>query len=281
MQYKTIDVEGLSTFYRECGSKDKPVMLLLHGTATSSYMFCNLMPLLGQTFHVIAPDYIGCGNSAAPDHTKFNYTYEHLTDYLDALLEELRVEKFYMYVFDDGAPIGFNLARRHPYNILGIVSQNGNIYQEGLGPEWNERQQYWKKPTQELREKYKAIFSPDAIKSLYLTGEKDNAISPDGYAIDIYNSQKDNDFVERQSDLLVDYQNNVKNYSDYQNFLRKHHPDLIVAWGRNDPRYIYPGALAFQRDDSDVDIHLLNAGHFALESHYEEIADLICNKWGK
>lgn len=172
MQYKTIDVEGLSTFYRECGSKDKPVMLLLHGTATSSYMFRNLMPLLGQTFHVIAPDYIGCGNSAAPDHTKFNYTYEHLTDYLDALLEELRVEKFYMYVFDDGAPIGFNLARRHPYNILGIVSQNGNIYQEGLGPEWNERQQYWKKPTQELREKYKAIFSPDAIKSLYLTGER-------------------------------------------------------------------------------------------------------------
>lgn len=280
MEYHFIKINGLNMFYRESGAKDLPTILLLHGFPTSSAMFRNLMPLLAGKFHLVAPDYIGFGQSAAPDHHDFAYTFAQLTDYVDAFTQRLHLNKFYMYVFDYGAPIGFNLALRHPEKILGIVSQNGNVYQEGLGAKWAGRQQYWQHPTSELREKYKSAFAPATIRKQYLTGEEPGSVGPDGYSLDIYYTQSP-DYAERQSDLIFDYQHNVANYPRYQAYLRKYQPDLIAAWGKNDPSFIYPGAIAFQKDDPHVEIHLLNGGHFVLESHWQEIGQLILNKWAK
>lgn len=152
MKFSKVEVNGLNVFYRESGSTDKPAFLLLHGFPTSSHMFRNLMPMLENDFHVIAPDFIGFGQSDAPKHTEFDYTFENLTNYVDGFLDAMNIDKFYMYVFDYGAPIGFSLAVRHPERILGIVSQNGNIYQEGLGSKWEGRKEYWNHPTAKLRE---------------------------------------------------------------------------------------------------------------------------------
>lgn len=276
----TINIDGLDVFYREAGSKDKPTFLLLHGFPTSSHMFRHLMPMLANDFHLIAPDYIGFGQSAAPDHHKFDYTFANLTSYVVKLLQKLNIDKFYMYVFDYGAPIGFNIACQFPDKILGIVSQNGNVYQDGLGKKWEGRKQYWAHPTKELREQYKSAFAPETIKNQYLTGEQPGSVEPDGYSLDIYYTQSP-DYAERQSDLIFDYQNNVANYPKYQAYLKKYQPDLIAAWGKNDPSFVYPGALAFQKDDPNVEILLLNGGHFVLESHWWAIGHAIQDKWAR
>lgn len=278
MKFNTINIHGLKVFYRESDNEALPAFLLLHGFPTSSAFFRNLIPLLEKDFHVIAPDYVGFGQSASPSHVDFNYTFENLTNYVDDLLTALNIHKFFMYVFDYGAPIGFNLAIRHPEQILGIVSQNGNIYQEGLGKKWAGRKKYWAHPTKELREQYKAAFAPATIKAQYLGGEKPGTIGPDGYTLDIYYTSKP-DYAENQSDLIFDYQNNVANYPKYQTYLRQYKPELIAAWGKNDPSFIYPGAEAFKRDDPNAEVHLLDGGHFVLESHWQEIGKLILNKW--
>jgi len=278
-KYSTIEVNGLDVFYREAGAADKPTFLLLHGFPTSSHLFRNLIPLLERDFHVLAPDFIGFGRSAAPKHTDFAYTFEHLTDYVDGFLAAMGVESFYLYVFDYGAPIGFNLCLRHPERILGIVSQNGNVYEEGLGKKWEARSEYWRNPTPELREQYKSAFAPDTIKGQYEGGEAEGSVPPDGYTLDIFYTQSP-DYAERQSDLIFDYQNNVANYPRYQEYLRTYQPELIAAWGKNDPSFIYPGAQAFCRDDPNAEVHLLDGGHFVLETHWREIASLILQRWG-
>lgn len=278
MNFSKIDVNGLKVFYRESGNVDKPVFLLLHGFPTASHMFRNLMPMLENDFHVIAPDFIGFGQSDAPLHTEFDYTFENLTNYVDGFLKAMKIDKFYMYVFDYGAPIGFGLAVRHPENILGIVSQNGNIYQEGLGAKWAGRNEYWNNPTKELRESYKSAFKPETIKGQYLGGEKEGSIAPDGYTLDIHYTELP-DYAERQSDLIFDYQNNVKNYPKFQAYVRENQPEIIAAWGKNDPSFVYQGAEAFKSDDKNVDVHLLDGGHFVLESHWQEIGKLILEKW--
>lgn len=278
MQFTTIKVNQLDMFYRESGSTDKPVFLLLHGFPTASHMFRNLMPLLENDFHVIAPDFIGFGQSAAPEHTKFEYTFENLTNYVESFLAVLNIGKFYMYVFDYGAPIGFELAARHPDNILGIVSQNGNIYQEGLGAKWQGRQEYWQHPTAELRKSYQSAFKPETIIGQYTNGEKPGSISPDGYTLDIHYTETP-DYAERQSDLIFDYQNNVRNYPRFQKYVRDYQPELIAAWGKNDPSFIYQGAEAFKKDDQNAEVHLLDGGHFVLESQWQEIGRMILDRF--
>lgn len=278
MKYSTIKVNGLNVFYRESGDVNKPTFLLLHGFPTSSHMFRNLMPMLENDFHVIAPDFIGFGQSEAPEHTKFTYTFENLTNYVDGFLQAKGINKFYLYVFDYGAPIGFELATRHPESILGIVSQNGNIYQEGLGSKWAGRTEYWNHPTAELRESYKSAFAPATIKGQYLGGEKEGSVSPDGYTLDIHYTESP-DYAERQSDLIFDYQNNVKSYPKFQQYVRDYQPEILATWGKNDPSFVYQGAEAFKKDAKDVEIHLLDGGHFVLESHWQEIGQLILNKW--
>ncbi|CAK8054603.1 alpha/beta fold hydrolase [Eupransor demetentiae] len=274
--YHYTEIEKQKIFYREAGNPKKPTLVLLHGFPSSSFYFRNLMPLLENDFHLLAPDYPGFGQSAKPNHKEFKYSFEHLTDIVEALIEQLLIKRYYLYVFDYGAPIGFRLALRQPESVLGIISQNGNIYQEGLGAKWQERAKYWHNPTQAQRQAFQSAFAPDTIKNQYLNGERPGSVAPDGYSLDIFYSQNAN-YAEVQSDLIFDYQNNVALYPTFQKYLRQEEPKLLALWGKNDPSFVYPGAEAFKRDLPKAEIHLLDAGHFALESQYQIIADYIKN----
>ena len=271
MEYGFCRVNGLQVFYRECGCTDKPVFLLLHGFPSASHQFRNLMPLLETRFHLIAPDMIGFGQSAAPDRRHFHYTFENLTEVMERFLDAMSIKKFYLYVFDYGAPVGFRLALRQPDRILGIVSQNGNVYEEGLGKKWEARKAYWKNPTPGLREKFASAFAPATIIGQYTGGEAVGSIAPDGYSLDIFYSQRAG-YAERQNDLIFDYGSNVAMYPEFQNYLRQYQPKLLAVWGKNDPSFLWAGAEAFLRDDRNAKAVPLDGGHFVLESHYKEIA---------
>ncbi|MBQ3678838.1 MAG: alpha/beta fold hydrolase [Succinivibrio sp.] len=281
MKYQNIKVKGLNIFYRESGSETKPVFLLLHGFPSSSHMYRDLMVMLEDKFHVIAPDLIGFGQSDAPSRASFKYTFENLTAYVEGFIEALNLDKFYMYVFDYGAPIGFRVAMRHPEKILGIVSQNGNVYEEGLGKKWEARAEYWNHPSAELCEQYKSAFSYEIVKGQYTYGTEPDSVAPDGYCLDIYYANTIEDYAEKQSDLIFDYQTNVALYPSFQNYLRKYQPKLLAIWGQNDPSFIFEGAKAFKKDLPDVKIVGVNSGHFALESCCREIADNILDFFAK
>ena len=272
--YKSVDVQGIKIFYREAGTIDKPNFVLFHGFPSASHMFRDLIPQLEDKFHIIAMDYPGFGQSDMPPRDEFNYTFDHIAEIVDEFLMKLNIKKFYMYVFDYGAPIGFRIALKRPDSILGIVSQNGNVYEEGLGKKWAARAEYWKKPTKELREQYKSAFAAETIIGQYTFGTEEGKVSPDGYSLDIFYAQRD-DYDEVQSDLIFDYQNNVKLYPKFQEYLRKYQPKLLAVWGKNDPSFIYQGAEAFKKDLPNAEIHFVNSGHFALETHAVEIARLI------
>ncbi|ETY74264.1 hydrolase [Lactiplantibacillus fabifermentans T30PCM01] len=274
MKFQTTDVNGLDIFYREAGDPSLPTMVLFHGFPSASHMFRDLMPLLSDRFHVIAPDYPGFGQSSSPKHTDFKYTFDNLTTVMTAWLEKLNLDKFYMYVFDYGAPIGFRIAAAHPDWIQGIVSQNGNIYQEGLGSKWATRQDFWDNPTPAKRDTYRGAFALETIKGQYTFGTRPGAVSPDGYMLD-YAYTTGDDYAERQLDLIYDYQNNIKLYPKFQEYLRENQPRLLAVWGKNDPSFIYPGAEAFKNDDKNATVELIDSGHFALETHAAVIATMI------
>jgi len=274
MKYSRISIGGISMFYRECGSSEKPVMLLLHGFPSASHQFRNLMPRLEANFHCIAPDYPGFGQSDAPGRESFTYSFDSLSLYVEKLIDALGIGKFYMYVLDYGAPVGFRIALRRPQSILGIVSQNGNVYEEGLGKKWEKRREYWEHPDEEMRKFFESAFAPETIIGQYTAGEKEGSIAPDGYSLDIYYSKSDG-YAERQNDLILDYRSNVALYPEFQKYLREWKPRLLACWGRNDPSFIWAGAEAFLRDDPNARAVPLDGGHFVLESHDREIADLI------
>ncbi|MBQ7594923.1 MAG: alpha/beta hydrolase [Synergistaceae bacterium] len=274
MKYNRVKVSGLEIFYRETGSPDKPTMILFHGFPSSSHMFRDLMPMLQNNFHLIAPDYPGFGQSDIPSRKNFTYTFDNIAEIIDEFINVINVEKFYMYVFDYGAPIGFRIAMKHPEKVLGIISQNGNVYSAGLGKKWEARAEYWKNPTKELREQYKSAFSPETIIGQYTFGTESGSVSPDGYTLDIFYTQRP-EYDEIQSDLIFDYQNNVKLYPKFQEYLRTYQPRLLAVWGKNDPSFIPAGAEAFKNDLPEAKIYLVNSGHFSLESCCEEIADII------
>ena len=274
--YKTVNIDGVNIFYREMGSNNKPVMLLLHGFPSASHMFRDLMPLLSEKFRLIAPDYPGFGQSDAPLRDEFDYTFDNLADVMNKFIRQLDIPQFYLYVFDYGAPIGFRIAKSSPDKILGIVSQNGNIYEEGLGEKWQDRMEYWARPTLAKREAYKQAFAPKTIISQYLDGTMRERVSPDGYTLDIAYTQSE-EYAERQSDLIFDYRNNVAKYGEFQQYIREYQPKILAVWGKNDVSFIPQGANAFKKDAKNVEIHLLDTGHFALETHAAEIAQMISN----
>ena len=274
MNYSLANINGINIFFRECGDKSKPVFLLLHGFPSSSHMFRNLMPLLEEHFHVIAPDYVGFGQSAAPGVDMFEYTFEHLADYTQALLRALGIEKYYMYVFDYGAPIGFRIALREPENILGIVSQNGNIYEKGLAERWATRKIYWENPTGELRLFLQSDYAPQTIITQYMAGEPLGNISPDGYSLDIFYTYREG-YADRQDSLILDYRTNVAMYPEFQAYIKEHKPKLLAVWGKNDEIFLPAGAEAYAEDDENAKVVLLDAGHFALETQYKRIAEEI------
>lgn len=269
--YDFISIDGTRIFYRETSHKEKPTLILFHGFPSASHMFRDLIQRLETEYHIIAPDYPGFGQSDSPSRREFAYTFDHLADMMDRFLAAKGVDRFFMYVFDYGAPIGFRIAAKQPERVLGIISQNGNVYAEGLGEKWSARREYWAAPTAALRERYKSAFAKDTIIGQYTLGTKPGSVSPDGYSLDILYTQKP-DYAEIQSDLILDYRSNVELYPVFQAYLRKWQPPLLAVWGKNDPSFIPAGAEAFLRDVPNAEIHLLNSGHFALESCCEEIA---------
>ena len=272
MNYSSLDANGIHIFYRECGDPALPAMVLFHGFPSASHMFRDLMPMLEDRFHLIAPDYPGFGQSESPSREAFDYTFDHLAEVMDAFLEKLGMDRFFMYVFDYGAPIGFRIAVKHPERILGIVSQNGNVYEEGLGKKWEARAEYWKHPTPELREQYKSAFAKETVIGQYTFGTEPGSVSPDGYSLDLYYAATISDYAEKQSGLIFDYQNNVRLYPVFQQYLREHQPKLLAIWGKDDPSFIWAGAEAFRKDLPDAKIVPVNSGHFALENCCAEIA---------
>jgi len=274
MKYGKVNVDDCKVFYREAGDSSKPTILLLHGFPSASHQYRELIPELADEYHVIAPDMPGFGQTEAPGREAFDYTFEHLTDVIDHFTEVMGMKQFAMYVFDYGAPVGFRIAVRHPERILAIVSQNGNVYKEGLGKKWEARAAYWKNPTRELREQYKSAFALETIIGQYTGGTQPGLVGPDGYTLD-YTYMMRPGMDEIQSDLIFDYQTNVALYPVFQQYLREHQPPLLAVWGKNDPSFIPAGAEAFARDLPAAEIRFVDSGHFALETHHSEIARLM------
>ena len=273
--FHTTDINSHRIFYREAGPKDAPVLLLLHGFPSSSHMFRNLIPALADSYRVIAPDLPGFGFSDAPDPAKFNYTFENLTDVIDHFTETVGLERYAVYVFDYGAPVGLRLALRHPERITALISQNGNAYVEGLSEGWNPIQHYWQTPTSENRSALRNLLTPETTQWQYTHGVTDPAlVAPESYTLDsVLLARPGND--EIQLDLFLDYASNVELYPVFQKYFREHRPPMLAVWGKNDPFFLPSGAEAYKRDLPDAEIRFFDTGHFALETHHAEIAALV------
>jgi pimeloyl-ACP methyl ester carboxylesterase len=273
--YKSMKVEDVEVFYREAGLADAPVIVLLHGFPTASHMFRDLIPLLSPHYRVIAPDLPGFGNTKAPPRGKFTYSFDNLAKVIDRFLEAMKLDRYALYIFDYGAPTGLRIAMAHPERVTAIISQNGNAYIEGLSDAWGPWQTYWREPTPEHREACRSSLTPDTIRTWqYFNGSNPIHISPDGYTLDIAYMARPG-AEEIQLDLVLDYRSNVTLYPAFQDYFRKFRPHFLAAWGRNDAHFIPAGALAYRRDLPDAEIHFLDAGHFALETHATEIAGLM------
>jgi len=279
--YHAVDVDGLEIFYRQAGARSKPTLLLLHGFPTSGHMFRDLIPLLAGHFHLVAPDLPGFGRSALPGRERFSYSFDNLARVVGRFTEVMGLERFAIYVFDYGAPVGYRMALAHPERVAGIVSQNGNAYEEGLGESWNPIQRYWRDPTEANREALRGFLAPEAIRWQYTHGVPDESlVSPDGSALDACYIRRPG-VDEIQLDLFLDYASNVSLYPAFQACFRKHQPRLLAIWGRNDPFFLPPGAEAYRRDVPTAEVRFLDTGHFALETHAGEIAEAIIHLFAR
>jgi pimeloyl-ACP methyl ester carboxylesterase len=273
--YKMVLIDDVSIFYRQAGDPSAPTLLLLHGFPTSSHMYRNLIPALADRYHLVAPDLPGFGFSGAPDRARFQYTFEHLADVIDRFTEVLGLQRYALYVFDYGAPVGFRLAMRHPERITGIVSQNGNAYEEGLSDGWNPIQRYWREPTPENRVALLDFLKPETTRFQYVHGVADETtVAPESYTLDSALLARPGN-AEIQLDLFLDYRSNVAAYDDFQAYFRAHQPPLLATWGKHDPFFLPAGAEAFKRDLPNADIRFYDTGHFALETHAAEIGAAI------
>jgi pimeloyl-ACP methyl ester carboxylesterase len=279
--YHFAEFDGKKIFYREAGARSAPAILLLHGFPTSSHMFRNLIPALAEHYHVVAPDLPGFGFSITPDRKTVRYTFENLAKVIGKFTETIKLERFALYIFDYGAPVGLRLALAHPERITAIISQNGNAYEEGLSEAWNPIQRYWKEPTEENRNALREFLTPEATKWQYTHGVADaSQVAPESYTLDsALLARPGND--EIQLDLCLDYASNVALYPKFQEYFRTKRPPLLAVWGKNDPFFLPPGAEAFKRDNPNAEVKLLDTGHFALETHVEEIAREILDFLGR
>jgi len=278
--YRAADVNGLRVFYRAAGAATAPKLLLLHGFPTAGHMFRDLIPLLADRFHLIAPDLPGFGQTDMPARSEFTYTFDNLASVIDRFTEVVGFDRFAVYVFDYGAPTGFRLAVKHPDRITAIISQNGNAYEEGLSDGWNPIRAYWRDASQANRIALRQFLTPQMTRWQYLHGVPDEAaVSPDGIALDnFYLARPGADEV--QLDLLGDYQSNVALYPTFQQYFRTHQPPFLAVWGQHDPFFLPAGAEAFKRDLPNAEVQFVDTGHFALETHAEDIATAIRNFLG-
>jgi pimeloyl-ACP methyl ester carboxylesterase len=272
---KTVKVNGVEIFYREAGSKDSPTILLLHGYPTSSHMFRNLMNDLSDSYHLLAPDYPGYGNSEQPPMDEFDYTFDNMAAIVEGFLEKLDVKKYSIYLMDYGAPIGFRIAAKYPERVEALIIQNGNAYDEGLLEFWDPIKKYWNDKTEENGKALEGFHSLDGLKWQYTHGVRDpEKISPDNWNIDLRHLTRDeNDKI--QLAMFYDYRTNVPLYPGWQEYFRTYQPPTIIVWGKND--FIFPseGAFPYKRDLKNIEFHLLDTGHFALEEEGDVMAELI------
>jgi pimeloyl-ACP methyl ester carboxylesterase len=273
--YRTKEVDGVKIFYREAGPADAPVVLLLHGFPTSSHMFRNLISALGDRYHLIAPDYPGYGQSDMPDRAKFAYTFDRFAELVDGLLGQLGVARYAMYVMDYGAPVGWRLALKHPESISGLIVQNGNAYDEGLKEFWNPIKAYWSDHSEAHRKALYVLVAPETTKFQYTDGVADlSRISPDNWVHDQALLDRPGN-AEIQMDLFYDYRTNLPLYPAVQAYFRERRPPTLIVWGKNDKIFPADGAYPYKRDLPDVEFHLLDTGHFALEDKLDVMAPLI------
>ena len=273
--HKTVIIDEVEIFYREAGPLDAPTILLLHGFPTSSHMFRNLIPALADRYHVLAPDYPGFGNSAQPEMGEFSYTFDNLAKVMERFTEELGIKKYSLYLMDYGAPIGFRLAEKHPEQIDSLIVQNGNAYVEGLREFWDPIRVYWKDRSAVNAEPLAGFISPDGVKWQYTHGVRNvETISPDNWNTDLRHlTRKGNSAI--QLALFYDYQNNVPHYPQWQAYFRKHQPPTLIVWGKNDHIFPAEGAYPYKKDLENLEFHLLDTGHFALEEDGQLIAATI------
>ncbi|NQW53983.1 MAG: alpha/beta hydrolase [Rhodospirillales bacterium] len=281
IRYRTVDVGGVDVFYREAGRRDAPAIVLLHGFPTSSQQYRNLIPALADRYRVIAPDYPGYGRSAMPDRARFDYSFENYGRIVGALLRQLGVARYALYVMDYGAPVGWRVALAHPERLSALIVQNGNAYDEGLLGFWDAFKAYWRDGAKESREKLRQLLALSATEWQYTHGEPDKTlVSPDAWMLDqVYLDRPGNQ--EIQLDLFYDYRNNVALYPEVQAYFRRHQPPTLILWGKHDQIFPAPGGQAFLRDLPRAELHMLDAGHFALETKGPEMAALIRDFLGR
>lgn len=272
--YRYEHIDGVKIFYREAGRSDAPTIVLLHGFPSSSREFDALIPLLAMNYHLVAPDFPGFGHSDAPPPAEYGYTFDHLATTTDHLLEKLRLTSYALYIHDYGAPVGFRIMLAHPERVQALIVQNGNVYREGLGPKWAKIGQYWANPTAHP-EVIDSFLSFDATKQRHVAGTSHPELyNPDTWTDEFAHLSAPGQ-REIQAALLYDYRTNVASYPAWQAWLREHKPPTLVVWGANDPSFIAAGGEAFKRDLPDAEVHLLDAGHFAMDEKNDEIAELI------
>ncbi|MGB5821184.1 MAG: alpha/beta hydrolase [Saonia sp.] len=273
--HKTIEVNGVEIFYREAGRKNAPTLVLLHGYPTSSFMFRNLIRDLSSDYHLIAPDYPGYGRSEQPPMTEFDYTFDNFADIVDGLLEKLDINSYSLYVMDYGAPVGYRIFAEHPERVKSIIVQNGNAYEEGLDEFWDALRANWKNNGPETTKPLEGFHQIDGLKWQYLHGVQDSTkVSPDNWLLDLQHlTRPENN--EIQLALFYDYRTNVPLYPAWQKLFSEYQPPMLIVWGQND--YIFPpvGAHPYKRDLKNIEFHLLDTGHFALEEKGDEIAAYI------
>jgi pimeloyl-ACP methyl ester carboxylesterase len=273
--YRTVTVDGHRVFYRDAGEPTHPALLLLHGFPSSSHMFRNLIPLLADRYHIVAPDLPGFGFSDAPDRAVFDYTFDNLARVIEGFIDQVGLERYAIYVFDYGAPVGFRLALARPERVTAIISQNGNAYEEGLSAGWTPIRKYWQESTAANRDAIREFLTPETTKWQYVHGVSDETlVAPESYALDsALLARPGND--EIQLDLFLDYASNIALYPNFHDYFRTKQPPLLAVWGRNDPFFLPAGAEAFKRDIPGAVVRFFDTGHFALETHVEEIAAAI------